>query len=296
MHEQILAGASGFKLHEDPRSTPAAIDACLRVADETGAVQVALHSTLNDGRFRGHARRDRRTQHPRLPHRGPGGGHAPDIITVAAYPNVPLPTNPTRPHTVNTLDEHLDMLMVCHHQSDCARGSRVRRKPDPAVDDRGRGPAARLGRDLDDRVRLQAMGRIGEAVLRTWQTAHVMKVKRGSLPGDGRADNVRAQRYVAKYTICPAAARFRRRDRLHRGGQTRRPGAVRSRVLRVRPDLVIKGVSIAWAAMGDANASIPTPQPVLPRPMFRCRAQGGGRHVDQFRRARGPRGSGRTYR
>ena len=272
MHEQILAGASGFKLHEDWGSTPAAIDACLRVADETG-VQVALHSdTLNEAGFveatlGAIAGRGIHAYHTE----GAGGGHAPDIITVAGYPNVlPSSTNPTRPHTVNTLDEHLDMLMVCHHLNptvpeDLAFAESRIRPSTIAAEDllHDLGAISMIGSDS------QAMGRIGEVVLRTWQTAHVMKVKRGSLPGDGRADNVRARRYVAKYTICPAVAH----------GFDDEIGSVEEGKLAdlvlwdpaffgVRPDLVIKGGAIAWAAMGDANASIPTPQPVLPRPMF----------------------------
>ncbi|MGC5258806.1 urease subunit alpha [Gordonia sp. DT218] len=272
MHEQIRAGASGFKLHEDWGSTPAAIDACLRVADETG-VQVALHSdTLNEAGFVEEtigaiAGRSIHAYHTE----GAGGGHAPDIITVAAYPNVlPSSTNPTRPHTVNTLDEHLDMLMVCHHLNptvpeDLAFAESRIRPSTIAAEDllHDLGAISMIGSDS------QAMGRIGEVVLRTWQTAHVLKSKRGSLPGDGAADNNRVRRYIAKYTICPAIAH----------GFDDELGSVETGKLAdlvlwnpaffgVRPDLVIKGGAIAWAAMGDANASIPTPQPVLPRPMF----------------------------
>ncbi|RPA19956.1 urease subunit alpha [Gordonia sp. OPL2] len=272
MHEQILAGASGFKLHEDWGSTPAAIDACLRVADETG-VQVALHSdTLNEAGFVEQtigaiAGRSIHAYHTE----GAGGGHAPDIMTVASHPNVlPSSTNPTRPHTVNTLDEHLDMLMVCHHLNptvpeDLAFAESRIRPSTIAAEDllHDLGAISMIGSDA------QAMGRIGEVVLRTWQTAHVLKVKRGALPGDGAADNTRARRYIAKYTICPAIAH----------GFDHEIGSIETGKLAdlvlwdpaffgVRPDLVIKGGAIAWAAMGDANASIPTPQPVLPRPMF----------------------------
>ncbi|MGV9859905.1 urease subunit alpha [Gordonia sp. NPDC003425] len=272
MHEQVRAGASGFKLHEDWGSTPAAIDACLRVADETG-VQVALHSdTLNEAGFVEQtlgaiAGRSIHAYHTE----GAGGGHAPDIITVASAPNVlPSSTNPTRPHTVNTLGEHLDMLMVCHHLNptvpeDLAFAESRIRPSTIAAEDllHDLGAISMIGSDS------QAMGRIGEVVLRTWQTAHVMKRKRGALAGDGRADNLRARRYVAKYTICPAIAH----------GFDGEIGSVEEGKLAdlvlwdpaffgVRPELVIKGGAIAWAAMGDANASIPTPQPVLPRPMF----------------------------
>ncbi|MGW5523742.1 urease subunit alpha [Gordonia sp. NPDC003950] len=272
MREQIRAGASGFKLHEDWGSTPAAIDACLRVADETG-VQVALHSdTLNEAGFvestlGAIAGRSIHAYHTE----GAGGGHAPDIITVASAPNVlPSSTNPTRPHTVNTLDEHLDMLMVCHHLNptvpeDLAFAESRIRPSTIAAEDllHDLGAISMIGSDA------QAMGRIGEVVLRTWQTAHVMKRKRGSLDGDGRADNHRAQRYVAKYTICPAVAH----------GFDDEIGSVEIGKLAdlvlwdpaffgIKPDLVIKGGAIAWAQMGDANASIPTPQPVLPRPML----------------------------
>lgn len=272
MREQLRAGASGFKLHEDWGSTPAAIDACLRVADESG-VQVALHSdTLNEAGFVEQtlgaiAGRGIHAYHTE----GAGGGHAPDIITVAAYPNVlPSSTNPTRPHTVNTLDEHLDMLMVCHHLNpsvpeDLAFAESRIRPSTIAAEDllHDIGAISMIGSDS------QAMGRVGEVVLRTWQTAHVMKERRGALPGDGAADNIRAQRYVAKYTICPAIAH----------GVDDEIGSVEVGKLAdlvlwdpaffgVRAYAVIKGGAIAWAVMGDANASIPTPQPVLPRPMF----------------------------
>ncbi|HEX2317288.1 MAG TPA: urease subunit alpha [Thermomonospora sp.] len=270
--EQLRAGASGFKLHEDWGSTPAAIDACLRVADASG-VQVALHSdTLNEAGYvestlAAIAGRSIHAYHTE----GAGGGHAPDIITVAAHPNVlPSSTNPTRPHTVNTLDEHLDMLMVCHHLNpsvpeDLAFAESRIRPTTMAAEDvlHDLGAISMIGSDS------QAMGRIGETVIRTWQTAHVMKARRGDLPGGEPADNLRARRYVAKYTINPAVAHG-----LDGEVGSVEPGKLADLVLwdpaffGVRPALVLKGGMIAWAAMGDANASIPTPQPVLPRPMF----------------------------
>jgi urease subunit alpha len=270
--EQLRAGAGGFKLHEDWGTTPAAIDACLRVADASG-VQVAIHTdTLNEAGFvqetlRAIGGRSIHSYHTE----GAGGGHAPDIITVAAHPNVlPSSTNPTRPYTTNTLAEHLDMLMVCHHLNptvpeDLAFAeSRIRGSTMAAEDIlHDLGAISIIGSDS------QAMGRVGEVVLRTWQTAHVMKERRGPLAGDGPADNLRARRYVAKYTICPAITHGIEAD----------VGSVEAGKLAdlvlwepaffgVRPHLVIKGGMIAWAAMGDANASIPTPQPILPRPMF----------------------------
>jgi urease subunit alpha len=270
--EQLRAGAGGFKLHEDWGTTPAAIDACLRVADAAG-VQVAIHTdTLNEAGFvedtlAAIAGRGIHAYHTE----GAGGGHAPDIIRVAGAANVlPSSTNPTRPHTVNTLDEHLDMLMVCHHLNptvpeDLAFASSRIRPSTMAAEDvlHDIGAISMIGSDS------QAMGRIGEVVLRTWQTAHVMKARRGSLPGDGAADNLRARRYVAKYTICPAVAHG-----LDAEIGSVEPGKLADLVLwdpvffAVRPLLVIKGGAIAWAQMGDANASIPTPQPVLARPMF----------------------------
>lgn len=272
MWEQLRGGAAGFKLHEDWGTTPAAIDACLRVAEEAD-VQVALHSdTLNEMGFvedtlaaiAGRAIHAYHTE-------GAGGGHAPDIITVASHPNVmPSSTNPTRPHTVNTLDEHLDMLMVCHHLNSAVpedlafAESRIRPSTIAAEDLlHDIGAISMIGSDS------QAMGRIGEVVLRTWQTAHVMKKRRGPLPGDGAADNNRVRRYVAKYTICPAVTH----GIDHELGSVE-VGKLADLVLwepaffGVRPHVVLKGGAIAWAAMGDANASIPTPQPVLPRPMF----------------------------
>lgn len=270
--EQIRGGVGGFKLHEDWGTTPAVIDACLQVADASG-VQVAIHTdTLNEAGFvettlEAIAGRSIHTYHTE----GAGGGHAPDIITVASYPNVlPSSTNPTRPHTVNTLAEHLDMLMVCHHldasvPEDLAFAESRIRPSTMAAEDvlHDLGAISMIGSDS------QAMGRIGEVILRTWQTAHVMKDRRGSLAGDGVADNHRVRRYIAKYTICPAVAH----------GMDHEIGSVAvgkladlvlwdPRFFGVRPHAVLKGGMIAWAAMGDANASIPTPQPVLPRPMF----------------------------
>jgi urease subunit alpha len=208
LYEQVAAGASGFKLHEDWGSTPAAIDACLRVADDTG-VQVAIHTdTLNEAGYVADtlAAIDGRTIHA-YHTEGAGGGHAPDIITVASASHVlPSSTNPTRPHTGNTVDEHLDMLMVCHHLNptvpeDLAFAeSRIRPSTIAAEDVlHDLGAISMIGSDS------QAMGRVGEVILRTWQTAHVMKRRVGALPGDpSTSDNLRARRYVAKYTICPA--------------------------------------------------------------------------------------------
>jgi len=270
--EQLRGGAAGFKLHEDWGTTPAAIDTCLRVADASG-VQVAIHTdTLNEAGFvestiDAIAGRSIHTFHTE----GAGGGHAPDIITVASLPNVlPSSTNPTRPHTVNTVAEHIDMLMVCHHLNprvpeDLAFAeSRIRSSTIAAEDIlHDLGAISIIGSDS------QAMGRIGEVVLRTWQTAHVMKRLRGSLPGDGAADNARARRYVAKYTICPAVA-----NGIDADVGSVEVGKLADLVLwepkffGVRPHVVVKGGFVAWANMGDANASIPTPQPILPRPMF----------------------------
>ena len=270
--EQLRAGASGFKLHEDWGSTPAAIDACLRVCQEAG-VQAALHTdTLNEAGFvedtlAAIAGRPIHAYHTE----GAGGGHAPDIITVAGQPNIlPSSTNPTRPHTVNTVDEHLDMLMVCHHLNPAVpedlsfAESRIRPSTIAAEDIlHDMGAISMIGSDS------QAMGRVGEVIIRTCQTAHVMKRRRGPAPGDGASDNLRARRYVAKYTICPAIAH----------GLDDQIGSVEVGKLAdlvlwqpaffgVRPHAVLKGGFAAWAAMGDANASIPTPQPMLPRPMW----------------------------
>ncbi|HEY0476237.1 MAG TPA: urease subunit alpha, partial [Kofleriaceae bacterium] len=271
--DQIRAGAIGLKLHEDWGTTPPAIDCCLGIA-EAEDVQVTIHTdTLNESgyvddsiaAFRG---RTIHTYHTE----GAGGGHAPDILRVCGEPNVlPSSTNPTRPYTVNTLDEHLDMLMVCHHldaniAEDLAFAeSRIRRETIAAEDVlHDLGAISMFSSDS------QAMGRVGEVVLRTWQTAHKMKLQRGALGDAGeRADNVRAKRYVAKYTVNPAIAH----GIAHEVGSVE-AGKIADLVLwepaffGVRPHLVIKGGMIAWGAMGDANASIPTPQPVLPRPMF----------------------------
>lgn len=272
MWEQLRAGAGGFKLHEDWGTTPAAIDACLRVADASG-VQVSIHTdTLNEAGFvqdtlaaiNGRAIHSYHTE-------GAGGGHAPDIITVASLPNIlPSSTNPTRPYTRNTLAEHLDMLMVCHHLNaavpeDLAFAESRIRPSTMAAEDllHDLGAISIIGSDS------QAMGRIGEIVLRTWQTAHVMKDRVGALPGDSSADNHRAKRYVAKYTICAAMA-----NGLEEQIGSVEPGKLADLVVwdpaffGVRPHLVMKGGMIAYAQMGDANASIPTPQPMLPRPMF----------------------------
>ncbi|MFJ5934822.1 urease subunit alpha [Streptomyces sp. NPDC003444] len=272
MHSQLRGGALGFKIHEDWGATPAVIDTCLDVCEETGA-QLAIHTdTLNEAGFVGDtlAAIAGRTVHA-YHTEGAGGGHAPDIITVVSEPYVlPSSTNPTRPHTVNTIEEHLDMLMVCHHLNPAVpedlafAESRIRPSTIAAEDVlHDLGAISIISSDS------QAMGRIGEVIMRTWQTAHVMKKRRGALPGDGRADNHRARRYVAKYTINPAAAQ----GMDHLIGSVE-PGKLADLVLwepaffGVKPLVVLKGGQIAYAQMGDANASIPTPQPVLPRPMF----------------------------
>ncbi|MFF4506827.1 urease subunit alpha [Streptomyces sp. NPDC001401] len=272
MLSQIRGGALGLKLHEDWGSTPAVIDASLTVADQTG-IQVAIHTdTLNEAGFVGDtlaaiAGRGIHAYHTE----GAGGGHAPDIMSVVSEPHVlPSSTNPTRPYTVNTAEEHLDMLMVCHHLNPAVpedlafAESRIRPSTIGAEDIlHDLGAISIISSDA------QAMGRVGEVIMRTWQTAHVMKRRRGALPGDGRADNRRVRRYVAKYTINPALAQ----------GLAREVGSVESGKLAdlvlwepaffgVKPHLVVKGGQIAYAQMGDANASIPTPQPILPRPMY----------------------------
>ncbi|MET9358742.1 urease subunit alpha [Streptomyces sp. NPDC006617] len=272
MRDQLRAGVLGFKIHEDWGATPAVISACLDVCEESG-VQLAVHSdTLNEAGFVGDtfdavAGRTLHAFHVE----GAGGGHAPDMITAVSLPNMlPASTNPTRPHTVNTVEEHLDMLMVCHHLNPAVpedlafAESRIRPSTIAAEDIlHDMGAISIMSSDA------QAMGRIGEVILRTWQTAHVMKRRRGLLPGDTRADNLRARRYVAKYTINPAVAQ----------GIEHEVGSVETgkladlvlwdpRFFGVKPQLVIKGGQIAYAQVGDANASIPTPQPVLPRPMY----------------------------
>jgi urease subunit alpha len=279
LREQISAGAIGLKLHEDWGTTPAAIDNCLSVAEETDT-QVAIHTdTLNESGFveaSFAAFRDRtiHTFHTE----GAGGGHAPDIIKAAGRPNVlPSSTNPTRPYTVNTVDEHLDMLMVCHHldpaiAEDIAFAeSRIRRETIAAEDIlHDIGAFSMMSSDS------QAMGRVGEVIIRTWQTAHKMREQRGPLPGEtDRNDNGRAKRYVAKYTINPALTH----------GIAHLVGSVevgkladlvvwRPAFFGVKPTLIMKGGMIAAAAMGDPNASIPTPQPVHYRPMFGAFAGG----------------------
>jgi urease subunit alpha len=269
MLEQLRAGAGGMKLHEDWGATPAAIDACLRVAEETG-VQVALHSdTLNEA---GYLQSTLKAIGGRSIHayhtEGAGGGHAPDIIEMASHENVlPSSTNPTRPYTVNTIDEHLDMLMVCHHlnpkiEEDLAFAmSRIRPTTIAAEDVlQDLGAISMVSSDA------QAMGRVGETIVRIWQTAHVM---RGRRPHGSGSDNDRLRRYVAKYTICPAATHGIDDD----VGSVE-VGKLADLVLwdpaffAVRPRLVIKGGAIAWAPIGDVNASIPTPQPVLSSAMF----------------------------
>ena len=271
--EQVEAGAIGLKLHEDWGTTPAAIDAALNVADRMD-VQVAIHTdTLNESGFlettlQAIGGRTIHTYHTE----GAGGGHAPDIIKACGEPNVlPSSTNPTRPYTVNTIDEHLDMLMVCHHldpaiAEDIAFAeSRIRRETIAAEDIlHDLGAFSMLSSDS------QAMGRVGEVIIRTWQTAHKMKQQRGKLAGDPAAhDNARVKRYVAKYTINPAIAH----GIGHVVGSVE-PGKLADLVLwkpgffGAKPSLILKGGAIAAAAMGDPNASIPTPQPVHYRPMF----------------------------
>lgn len=281
LRQQIEAGTIGLKLHEDWGTTPAAIDCCLSVAEETDT-QVAIHSdTLNESGFvedtvaatKGRTLCAFHTE-------GAGGGHAPDILRVVGEPNfLPSSTNPTMPYTVNTLDEHVDMLMVCHHldasiAEDLAFAeSRIRRETIAAEDVlHDLGAISMMSSDS------QAMGRVGEVVIRTWQTAHKMKLQRGALPGDSaRNDNTRVKRYIAKLTINPAIAH----------GMSHEIGSIevgkwadlvlwKPAFFGVKPALILKGGFIAAAAMGDPNASIPTPQPVHYRPMFG--AYGGALH------------------
>ncbi len=272
LEEMVLAGACGLKLHEDWGTTPAAIDCCLSVADEHD-VQVAIHTdTLNESgyveatiaAFKGRTIHTFHTE-------GAGGGHAPDIIKVASLPNVlPSSTNPTRPFTINTVAEHLDMLMVCHHLSpripeDIAFAESRIRKETIAAEDilHDLGAFSMISSDS------QAMGRVGEVIIRCWQTGHKMKQQRGSLPGDMGNDNLRAKRYIAKYTINPAIAH----GIGHEVGSIeigKRADIViwNPAFFGVKPEMVLLGGSIAAAPMGDPNASIPTPQPVHYRPMF----------------------------
>jgi urease subunit alpha len=282
LEEQVAAGVIGLKLHEDWGTTPAAIDNCLTVADRHD-VQVAIHTdTLNESGFVEHTvaafkGRAIHTYHTE----GAGGGHAPDIIKVCGEPNVlPSSTNPTRPYTVNTIDEHLDMLMVCHHLSpsiaeDVAFAeSRIRRETIAAEDIlHDLGAFSMISSDS------QAMGRVGEVITRSWQTAHKMKMQRGSLAGDpSRHDNARIKRYIAKYTINPAITH----GIAHEVGSVE-AGKLADLVLwspaffGAKPSLILKGGMIVAAPMGDPNASIPTPQPVHYRPMFG--ALGGARHA-----------------
>ncbi len=273
LREQVMAGVIGLKLHEDWGTTPAAIECCLSVADEMD-VQVAIHTdTLNESGFveATIAAFKGRTIHT-FHTEGAGGGHAPDIIKAAGLPNVlPSSTNPTMPYTVNTIDEHLDMLMVCHHldpsiAEDVAFAeSRIRRETIAAEDIlHDLGVFSMMSSDS------QAMGRVGEVIIRTWQAAHKMKLQRGTLPEDSaRHDNFRVKRYIAKYTINPALTH----GIAHTVGSIE-VGKLADLVLwkppffGVKPSLILKGGMIAAAAMGDPNASIPTPQPVHYRPMF----------------------------
>ncbi|MGI5390839.1 urease subunit alpha [Streptomyces sp. CA-251251] len=282
LHDQVAAGALGFKIHEDWGATPAVIDAALSVCEETG-VQVALHAdSLNEAGFvqstYAATKKDRRAKKAKYRSlhifhiEGAGGGHAPDMISLAAKPNVlPASTNPTRPFTVNTVKEHVDMMIVCHHlnpevDADMAFADSRIRPSTMAAEDllHDMGAISMMSSDA------QAMGRIGETIMRTWQTAHVMKSRYGHLrEDDAHADNFRARRYVAKYTINPAITH----------GIDHEVGSVEAGKLAdlvlwepkffgVKPHMVIKGGQISYAQIGDANASIPTPQPYLPRPVW----------------------------
>jgi urease subunit alpha len=273
LREQIEAGGIGLKLHEDWGTTPSAIDQCLAVAEETDT-QVAIHSdTLNESGFVENTIAATKGRTLCAFHtEGAGGGHAPDILRVVGEPNfLPSSTNPTMPYTINTLDEHVDMLMVCHHldasiAEDLAFAESRIRKETIAAEDilHDIGAISMFSSDS------QAMGRVGEVILRCWQTAHKMKLQRGALPGDGaRNDNLRIRRYVAKYTINPAIAH----------GISHEVGSIEAgkwadlvlwkpAFFGVKPSMILKGGFIAMAAMGDPNASIPTPQPVHYRPMF----------------------------
>ena len=304
--DQIKAGAIGLKLHEDWGTTPAAIDCCLGVADDHD-VQVTIHtdtlneSTFVEGTIAAFKGRTIHTYHSE----GAGGGHAPDIIRICGEPNVlPSSTNPTRPYTINTIDEHLDMLMVCHHldpnlPEDVAFAeSRIRGETIAAEDIlHDMGAISMMSSDS------QAMGRIGEVITRTWQTADKMKQQRGRLPGEkGDNDNLRIKRYISKYTINPALAH----------GMSHIIGSIevgkladlvlwKPSMFGAKPEMVIKGGVIAWAQMGDPNASIPTPQPVFMRPMFGAfgRAVGGTSiaFVSQICKAKGvAKGYGITKR
>lgn len=273
LRQQVDAGVIGLKLHEDWGTTPSAIDCCLSVAEETDT-QVSIHSdTLNESGFVENTIAATKGRTLCAFHtEGAGGGHAPDIMRVVGEANfLPSSTNPTMPYTVNTIDEHLDMLMVCHHldasiAEDLAFAeSRIRRETIAAEDIlHDLGAISMFSSDS------QAMGRVGEVILRTWQTAHKMKAQRGALPGDSeRNDNTRVKRYVAKYTINPALSH----GIAHEVGSIEvgkwadlvvwKPG-----FFGIKPSLILKGGFIAAAAMGDPNASIPTPQPVHYRPMF----------------------------
>ena len=296
LHDQVAAGALGFKVHEDWGATPAVLDAALAVCEETG-VQLALHAdSLNESGFVQHTFAATRANHGAEDARyrglhifhieGAGGGHAPDMISLAGKPNVlPASTNPTRPFTLNTVKEHVDMMIVCHHlnpdvEADMAFAEARIRPSTMAAEDllHDMGAISMMSSDA------QAMGRIGEMILRTWQTAHVMKARYGHLrEDDADADNFRARRYVAKYTINPALTH----GIGHEVGSVE-PGKLADLVLwepkffGVKPHMVIKGGQIAYAQIGDANASIPTPQPYLPRPVWGSEGRAPGSNSFNF--------------